>query len=197
MKKFLFALLLVVAVLALGFIMGWYVFKNKAAEKSVDSQSILSALRERGFLVTETSVAAVATTIKNDQSSIWQRLLWGQEIKASGVAEVNLGVDLSKVKVEDISLADNKIIVKLPTAEIFNSRLVGNIEVENKQGVLKRLLENDDGYNQAMAELLKQAEAATFSDDMLAAADNKARQEIKRLVGYMAPNKIIEVYTEE
>lgn len=177
--------------------MGWLIAKPKATDKEVTSQTILSALRERGFLVTETSVSNVSATIKTDESSIWKKLLWGQEVSASGVVEVNLGVDLEKTRADDVQISSNKIIVHIPAAEIFNSRLVGDVNVENKQGILKRLLENDDGYNLAMAELIIQAEGAVSSTQMLNAANDKAKEEIKRLVMYMAPDKQVEILIKE
>lgn len=193
MKKLLTAIVLVVGLLAFGALIGWLLGRGGEAVRTVSGQTILTALRERGFLVTETSVSTVATTIKNNDASIWKKLLWGQEIQASAVAEVNLGVDLEEMKAEDIQISGGKIVVVIPGAKIFNSRLVGDISLTNKQGILKRVLENDDGYNQAMAELIKQAENAVTSTQMMEAANNKAKEEIKRLVGYMAPEKEVTV----
>jgi hypothetical protein len=176
-------------VLALGVAIGYFFTRDAKTVREISGQTILTALRERGFLVTETSVSTVATTIKTNETSVWKKLLWGQEIQASAVAEVNLGVDLAETQAGDIRVTGGNIMVKISSAKIFNSRLVGDINLENKQGLLKRILENDDGYNQAMAELIKQAESAATSTEMMEAANNKAREEIKRLVGYMAPGK--------
>jgi hypothetical protein len=193
MKKLLLAVILVVLILGGGILIGWKITRPDKTTRQVSSQMILSALRERGFFVTETSVSTVAASIKTNEASVWKRVFWGQEIEASGVIEVNLGVDLAAIKAEDISVNNEKVVIAIPSAEIFNSRLVGDINVENKQGILKRLLENDDGYNQAMAELIKQAEGVASSTQMMAAANSKAKEEIGRLVGYMAPGKEIEV----
>lgn len=193
MKKFILSAILVIVLFGAGVTIGWLITRPNKLISEISSQTILSALRERGFLVTETSVSNVSVTIQTEETSIWRKLLWGQEVEASGVVEVNLGVDLSKTRAEDVVITANKITVQIPAAEIFNSRLVGDVNVENKQGILKRLLENDDGYNQAMAELIKQAEGAVTSTEMINAANNKARDEIRRLVGYMAPGKAIEV----
>ncbi|MFA5127979.1 MAG: DUF4230 domain-containing protein [Patescibacteria group bacterium] len=193
MNKFVKAILLVVGIMIFGIFIGWMWGRGQAVDKTITDQTILTALRERGFLVTETIVSTVATNIKTDQASLWKKLFWGQEINASAVAEVNLGVDLEKLSAADIKVSGKKIIVEIPGAEIFNSRLVGDISVENTQGILKRFLENDDGYNQAMAELIKQAESAATSTEMMATANNKAKEEIKRLVGYMAGDTEITV----
>lgn len=193
MKKFILSAVLCLIIFAGGVLVGWLVLKSDRTDRHVTSQTILSALRERGFLVTETSVSNVSATIKTDETSVWKKLLWGQEVKASGVVEVNLGVDLGKTKADDVRISPNKIVIQIPEAEIFNSRLVGDVSVENKQGILKRLLENDDGYNQAMAELTRQAESAVTSTEIMEAANNKAKDEITRLVNYLAPEKLVEV----
>jgi Protein of unknown function (DUF4230) len=193
MKKLFGAVVIVVLVLALGVAIGYFFTRDAKTVREISGQTILSALRERGFLVTETIVSTVATTIKTNETSVWKKLLWGQEIQASAVVEVNLGVDLAETQAGDIQVTGSKVLVKISSAKIFNSRLVGDIDVENKQGLLKRILENDDGYNQAMAELIKQAESAATSTEMMSAANEKAREEIKRLVGYMAPGKEVTV----
>jgi len=197
MNKFVKAILLVVGIMAFGALIGWMLAKSGNTQKTITDQTILTALRERGFLVTETIVSTVATNIKTDQASIWKRLFWGQEIQASAVAEVNLGVDLEKLTGMDIKISGEQITVEIPGAEIFNSRLVGEISVINTQGILKRVLQNDDGYNQAMAELIKQAENAATSTEMMAVANDKAKEEIKRLVGYMARDKDITVVIKQ
>jgi IMP dehydrogenase/GMP reductase len=197
MNKFVKAILLVVGIMAFGALIGWMLARSGDTQKTITDQTILTALRERGFLVTETIVSTVATNIKTDQASIWKRLFWGQEIQASAVAEVNLGVDLEKMSGADIKISSDKITVEIPGAEIFNSRLVGEISVINTQGILKRVLQNDDGYNQAMAELIKQAESAATSTEMMAVANDKAKEEIKRLVGYMALDKDIIVVIKQ
>lgn len=184
-------------ILGAGVAIGWLVGRDNDGARQVSGQSIISALQERGFLVTETAVSMVSATIRTDNSSIWKKLLWGQEINASGVVEVNVGVDLAKMEANDIQVSDKQIIVAISPATIFNSRLVGDIAIENKQGILKRILENDDGYNQAMAELIKQAEAAAASTLTIESANSRAMEEIKRLVEYMAPGKEIIVAIKE
>ena len=196
-KKFLFGLAVALVILGAGITIGWLVGRDSKNARQVSGQTIITALQERGFLVTETAVSTVSATISTDNSSIWRKLLWGQEIKASGVVEVNIGVDLTQTSDDDIQVSGKKITVAVAPAEIFNTRLVGDINVENKQGIFKRILENDDGYNQAMTELVKQAEEAVVSDLTIETANSKAVEEIRRLVQYMAPDKEIIVTIKE
>ncbi|OGF20662.1 hypothetical protein A2316_03930 [Candidatus Falkowbacteria bacterium RIFOXYB2_FULL_38_15] len=157
MKKLKHALVCGLIFFAIGFIASLLIFNGKAEEK-VSSQTILTALRDRGFLVTETYVLNESVKIENDSEDFWRKLLWGQAIKAYGVVEVNLGVDLARMEEKDIEINKNKIIVAIPNVRIFNSRLVGDVSLENKQGILKRIFENDNGYNQALESLVNEAE---------------------------------------
>lgn len=196
MKKFFTYASIAIVILALGIIVGWWGTK-KVVEPKISSQVILSALRDRGFLVTQSFVFNENIKITNNSDNFWHDLLWGQAIKAYGIAEVNLGVDLAKLGEDDVKVEKEKVTVSVPAVEIFNSRIVGDISLENKQGILKRVFERDDGYNQAVAEMIKQAEANATTPEMLANADQKAQEEIKRLVEFIVRDKVVEVVIQE
>lgn len=196
MKKIFTYACVAIVILAIGILAGWWGTK-KVAEPKVSSQVILSALRDRGFLVTQSFVYNESIKITNNSESFWHDLLWGQAIKAYGIAEVNLGVDLAKLGEEDVKVESEKVTVSIPVVGIFNSRIVGDISLENKQGILKRIFENDDGYNQAVAEMIKQAETSAMTPEMLANANQKAQEEIQRLVSFIAKDKIVEVEVRE
>jgi hypothetical protein len=192
MKKIFTYAGVVLVIFAVGIVAGWWGTK-RIAEPRVTSQVILSALRDRGFLVTQSFVFNENIKIASDSDSFWRQMLWGQAINAYGIAEVNLGVDLAKLGEDDVKIEKDKVTVSVPAVEIFNSRIVGDINLENKQGILKRIFENDDGYNQAVAEMIKQAEANATTPEMLTAADTKAQEEIQRLVSFIAKDKVVEV----
>jgi hypothetical protein len=196
MKKIFTYVGVAIVILAIGIIAGWWGTK-RVAEPRVTSQVILSALRDRGFLVTETFIFNENIKITSNSDSFWRRLLWGQAIRAYGIAEVNLGVDLAKLGENDVEVSSDKVKVTIPEIEIFNSRLIGDISLENSQGILKRIFENDDGYNQATVEMIKQAEANATTPEMLATADVKAKEEIQRLVSFIAKDKTVEVVVRE
>jgi hypothetical protein len=192
MKKIFTYVGAAIVILAIGILAGWWGTK-RIAEPQVTSQVILSALRDRGFLVTQSFVYNESIKITNSSESFWHDLLWGQAIQAYGITEVNLGVDLAKLGEDDVKFEKDKVKVTIPAVEIFNSRIVGDINLENKQGVLKIIFENDDGYNQAMVEMIKQAEASATKDEMLVNANQKAQEEIKKLVEFFVKDKVVEV----
>ena len=183
----------IILALLVGLVVGWWVTNDTGSTKKVSSQLILTALHDRGFLVTQTYMFNEPVTIEDDDQSFWESLLWGQVVKAHGVIEVNMGIDLANIGNDDIEVTSDKVIVTVDGAELFNSRLVGAISVENKQGILKRVFDNDDGYNQALAELTKQAEEAANDEDLIKRANERAVEEVSRLLGYVVTDREVEI----
>jgi hypothetical protein len=196
-SKLFLIILLIVILFGGGIFIGWQLAKPVKTEQKVTADIILTTLHARGFLVTETLVFNEPITIENTEGSFWKDVFFGQTIEARGNMEVNLGVDLQKIQPEDIKVSSDKVTVNLPPAEIFNSRLVGPIDVENKQGILKRLLDSDDGYNQALTELTQQAEAAADTEELLQKANDNAVEEVNRLLSFIVKDKQIEVLIKE
>ena len=194
-KWLILSLIGFVLVFGLGLYAGYRFFAPKPKTSAPSAQAILTALHERGFLVSQTYVFDQPVTIDRSSGSAFKDFFFGQTITARGAMEVNLGVDLAKVGESDISVADGAVTVRIPQAALFNTRLVGPVEVKNDQGILKRLLDSDDGYNAALAELSKSAEAAAQQPELLSNATDQAKEDLARLLGYVAPGSKIEVVT--
>ncbi len=178
---------------AAGAVAGYFLLKPPSDKTVVTAQVILTALRDQGFLVTQTYIFDEPVTIEKTSGSALKDFFFGQTITARGTMEANLGIDLSQVTSEDVLVENDKIIVKIPQAKVFNVRLVGPLDVKNTQGILKRLLENEEGFNEAQAELSKVAEQAALRPEFIDRATNSAKEEVARLVGYVAQDKIVEV----
>jgi hypothetical protein len=102
--------------------------------------------------------------------------------------KVNLGVDLQKLQPDDV-LANEQIIIDLPEIEIKSVELVSDINLENSQGVFKRLLDNDDGYNQALMQLKQSARQAALQPEIIQTTRSATIQEISKLVNLIVDNK--------
>jgi hypothetical protein len=186
-----------VVVLGVGFFLGWRLTQPAAVPKrEVNAQVILTALRDRGFLVTQTFVFDEPVTITKSSGSAFKDFFFGQTITARGAMEVNLGIDLAKVTEQDVSIDDQKITVTVPTSSLFNVRLVGPIDVKNDQGILKRILQSDDGYNEALSELSRVAEETAKKPEFLDRAADRAKEDVARLLSYVAQGKTIEIKTK-
>jgi hypothetical protein len=184
---------LVIVLFGGGLALGYRLFSPSVQQTTVTADVILTALRDRGFLVTQTYVFDEPVTITKSSGSALQDFFFGQTITARGAMEANIGIDLAQVTQGDVTISDDTITVMLPAATLFNVRPVGPIDVKNERGILKRLLENDSGYNEALAELSKQAEAAATKPELLARASDNAIQEVRQLLGYVAQGKTITV----
>ncbi len=193
-RDFYIVLVLLMALLAgLGFYAGWKVSQPAEFTRTVDAQVILTALRDRGFLVTQTYIFDQPVTIQKTSGSALKDFFFGQTITARGAMEVNMGIDLANVTAEDVVIADNVITIEIPGATLFNVRLVGPIEVQNQQGILKRLLQSEDGYNEALSELSKIAEETATQEEFVARATDRAKEEVKQMLGYVAQDKTVMV----
>jgi hypothetical protein len=185
-KKLIFSLVLALGILSsliVGAIAGRVWFTPDTSVRTViSSQTILTALRDQGFLVTQTYVFDQPVTIKKTTGSALKDFFVGQTVEARGTMEANLGLDLAKLVAEDVSVSPSEIVVRIPAPSLFNTRLIGPIEVSNTQGLLKKLLEPDDGYNLALQELTRASTEAATKPEILQTAQNASIEEITRLV---------------
>jgi len=191
--KYLILAVLLVVFLGAGIFVGYRLFSPQAMKTQITAQVILTALRDRGFLVTQTYIFDEPVTIEKKSGSALKDFFFGQTITARGAMEANLGIDMSKVTADSIQIQNDKVVITIPTAQVFNVRLVGPLDVQNTQGILKRLLQSDDGFNEAQAELARVAEESAKRQEFIDRATESAKSEVARLVGYVAQGKTIEV----
>lgn len=189
MKKDWLALGLGLAGLIIGLVGGAALplFRAPLSTTTITSQAILTALRDQGFLVTQTYVFDEPVTISKSTGSALKDFFVGQTIEARGSMETNVGLDLSKLGEHDITLAGGAITLTVSRPSLFDTRLIGPIEVKNSQGILKRLLEPNDGYNEALTALAESAKAAAAKPEIQARAETASRNELERLIRLISP----------
>ncbi len=202
-KKLIVSLIIALAILSslvVGAIAGRIWFAPPSPMKTVvNSQTILTALRDQGFLVTQTFIFDQPVTIQRTTGSAFKDFFVGQTVEARGTMEANLGIDLARLQTDDVTLSATEITVRIPAPTLFNTRLIGPIEVKNTQGLLKRVLEPDDGYNLALAELTRATEEAAGKPEIVGRASEKSVREIERLVELLlqedARSVVVEIET--
>jgi len=178
---------------------GWKAFAPRTTpQTNINAQTILTALHDRGFLVTQTYVFDTPITIERSTGSAFKDFFLGQTIEARGTMEVNMGIDLAQVKEENIAIdaSAGTITITLPGATLFNTTLVGPVELKNRQGLLKRLLDSEDGYNDALSALSAAAEKMALKPELIQRADDRAREDVRRLLQYVTRGDVVEVKTE-
>ncbi|TAL20492.1 DUF4230 domain-containing protein [Patescibacteria group bacterium] len=175
-----------------GLLAGYKLFApGKAPAAASSQQLILTTLHDRGFLVTQTYIFDQPAVIKKSAGSALKDFFFGQTIAARGTMEVNLGIDLGKVEAGDVEFAADTVTVRVPAVSLFNTRLVGPVEVKNSQGLLKKLFDSDDGYNEALAALSRAAEEAAGRPELVERATARAKEDVERLLIYFLKDKKI------
>lgn len=191
MKNAATIIILIIVIFVGGLVVGYYLFKSSPATK-ITSQVVLESLQSRGFLVTQSVLAEQKIIIENKTGTLWEDLIWGQKITASALIKTSLGIDLAVLNSDSVKVSGNKITITLPPVEIQSIELASDINLDNNQGILKKLLDDNDGYNDALSQLRTQAQQAATIEDVQIKTRQGAEQEIKRLVNFLLPQSSIE-----
>lgn len=125
---------------------------------------IVDRINEEAFLITRSVYLDQEIEIVVDAGSDWSNFWWGQTLQAQALIKVSLGIDLQNISSDQITVneLEKKITIDLPEPTIISKEIIGDIEVNNQQGLLKLLFDNDtnEDYNLAYSELTTQAEKA-------------------------------------
>lgn len=192
MKKYLF-LLFAFVLIGFGVYAGYLLFAPRKSAVSVDSQSIVSMLKREGFLVTQTYIVNQQVGINNRTGQVFRDFFWGQDIVAFGNMKVSTGVDLNKLTDQDIRIEGDNVSVALPQVSVHSTELLGDITLQNKQGILKRIFDYDSGYNTAYQTLRSQAIAGATTTTLMMEAEENTRKEVERIIKLAIPNRDITI----
>ncbi len=191
MKKYLLPITALILFLG-GLFVGYKIFRPEAKEE-ITSNVVLTALQSQGFLVSQNYIFNQTITIDRSTGSAFKDIFLGQTIDANANMKVSSGVDLSKLRAENIRVTDKEIQITLPVVETQSTELLGNIVLTNKQGIIKRIVDNDDGYNAALTQLKSEAMKAAEAVELREEAKNNAQKEIKKFIQFIDPQKQITI----
>lgn len=191
--KFYLTIFATLAVLIGGIYIGYRVFRPSTPSPTIDSQTIVTMLKQEGFLVTQTYVFNQQVKIKTNSGSVFKDFFWGQDISASGNMKVSSGVDLNKINFKDIQVTSHDVTLQLPNIETHSIELIGDLTLQNNQGILKRVFNNDDGYNQAYKALEEKANEAAATTTLRLEAQKSTEKEINQLVQLIAKDRQVRI----
>jgi hypothetical protein len=157
------------------------------------AESVLIALKGQGFLITQTYLFNQSVTVDHASGSFFKDFFWNQIVSARAYVKISSGVDTSKITAADIVEKEGNVLVALPQPTRYSTEIVGSVDVQNKQGVLKKLLDSDDGYNQALIALKTEAEKQSSSPELLLELQHQTEAEIKRFIQIVRPSTTVEV----
>lgn len=191
MKKYLLPIAALILFFG-GLFVGYKIFRPQAKEE-VTSNVVLTALQSQGFLVSQNYIFNQTITIDRSTGSAFKDIFLGQTIDANANMKVSSGVDLSKLRAENIRVTNKEIQITLPAVETQSTELLGNIVLTNNQGIIKRIVDNDDGYNAALTQLKSEAMKAAEVVELREEAKNNAQKEIKKFIQFIDPEKQITI----
>jgi len=192
MKKY-FLILMLTGLFLSGVYLGNFLWNQKPVTKETTKQTILTGLKNEGFLVSQTFVLNQTVEISKSTGSKWKDIFWGQDIEASGVVKVSAGVDLNQLTAQDVVVDKEKITVSLPKVTVSSVELLNGINVKNKQGLLKRVFDNDDGYNEAFELLRSQATKIIEGAEFQKSANDSATNMVKKFIRFVDKDKEVVV----
>lgn len=182
MKKTVLGLLLVLMVLLAWRTLPQWLPEKKHPHQIISQASVLAKIRELNRL--ESSAFHIDTIIRTEKEGNWYAL-WQDSQKGIFVAKGHAvaGLDLNKIRAQDVSVLDNTVIINLPGVEVLSVQL-NHIEVfDVRTGTLNlhpadmRVL--DTVQTQAKQQVLHQA----CQNGLLQHAQTRSEAQIKQLFG--------------
>ena len=175
-----------------GLYAGYRVFHPQATT-AVNSQTVLVQLKSQGFLVTQSYVVNQQVEIDKSTGSQFKDFFLGQTITAQANVKISSGLDLTQLSDQDVAVTADQITLALPPISTQSVELLGAVFLQNKQGILKKVFDNNDGYNEAVAKIQEQARASAEVPELRADAQTNAQKQITTLVRYLYPQKEVVV----
>lgn len=173
MKRTLLLVIILIILLLGIFLTGIFFEKytSNPARQKLTSVMVVDRINEEAFLITRSVYLDQDIEIVVDAGSDWSNFWWGQTLQAKALVKISLGVDLQNITPDQIIVneLEKKITIDLPEPSIISKEIIGDIEVDNQQGLLKLLFDNDTNkdYNLAYSELTTQAEKAVEQKEEL------------------------------
>lgn len=185
-------LVFLVLILGIGLYLGATFFGGNSEKTEITSTNILTMLHGEGFLVTQTYMFDQTVQIDQSTGNMWKDIFWSQYTEAKANIKVSMGVDLSELSDTDVEISENNIRIQIPAPTVYSVEIVDGMEVSNKQGVLKRVFDHDDGYAAAFSELKEQAVTAASDANMTEQTLKASKEQVADLVSVLT-NKDVTV----
>ncbi len=84
---------------------------------------VINRINELGRLETTEYVMQTVVDLENDPSNLWQKIVGSDKLMLLAEGEVVAGIDLEKIKSEDIAVRGTIVRIVLPAPEILYSRI--------------------------------------------------------------------------
>lgn len=193
MKRFLITLEFVIILILAGALIWFKTTHKPPVEPVVTAQSIVQQLNNEGFLVTQGIFVQERVQIEKKSGNAFKDFFLGQTVEASALLHIDAGIDLTKLDEADVEVTDDSIMIELPDVEIRSVSLSGPISLDNKQGIIKRLVDNDDGYNEAIVLLKEKGSEVLSNEDIRMQIEEGSEAQVSRMLQLLTDDKVIEI----
>ena len=202
-NKIIISIIIISILFGITYYLGWSHAREKLEGNmpTISSQLILDRIQEQYFLVTKSLFlnTNIDLVIKNEKG--WKKFFVADSINAQGVVRVDIGVDLKDIDNNDIFIdhKNKNIVFYLPEAEILDSSLFGDMEIETKKGLWTSIEDFFDGdeseeYNLAARELINQAESLSKTkSEIFQEAHMSSAGLVRLIVHNVAPGYSLEL----
>ena len=186
-RSILLLTIITALVLAGVFLYGRHQGKQTVLPKErISTQVILDRITDQYFLVTKTVFLDSEAEIETPKHDSWKDIFVGNKITVKGVIRVDVGVDMKGLSLEDIAVDEGQKIVsvKLPSADILNASLYGEIDLDEDKAILDKIKsifvdKRNEDYNRAIQILVAGAKDKVAGDGNIY---NEARADSIKLV---------------
>lgn len=172
---------------AVAFVVGFIIAKGQYAPPQVTTESILTAMKNEGFFVTQSVILEETVTIDNRSGNALRDFFVSENIEAEADLRVAMGIDTNLLTTEQVQIDGKNIIVTLPTPTIFSTEILGDVNVDSQRGVITRITDGEEDYNGLVATLKEQARASVADQDIAGAVQMGTIETVTRFLQTIAP----------
>ena len=189
MNKFIAIIIAILVFFVSGGVAGYTIASRHHNVSEITAEVIAQEMQKEGFLITQSALLSENVTIEKKSGNRFKDFFLGQTITAQAVLQVDRGIDLTKIRQSDILVEENRIEIALPQIETRSVEIIGSVTLHNSEGIAKKLLDSEDGYNEAIAMLKEQATAVVMESAFEAKAKESAREQVERFVRLIGSKK--------
>jgi hypothetical protein len=169
------------------FVVGFIIAKGQYAPPSVTSETLLRAMQNEGFFVTESIILEETVTIDNRSGNALKDFFVSEHIEAEANVKIAMGIDTNQLTAEDIQIDGKNIIVTVPTPTIFSTEVLGDVDIDAQRGVITNITKGDEDYNGLVATLKEQARSSVTDQDIAGAVQLGTIETVSRFINIVAP----------
>jgi hypothetical protein len=172
---------------AVAFFIGFFVARAQFAPTPMSSETILRAMQQESFFVTQSILLDESITIDNRSGNALRDFFVSEQIIASARVNVALGFDTTELTSDDIRFEGNTIFMTVPNLSIFSTEVLGDVTIDTNRGIISRIISGQDDYNGLVALLKEQARTTILDTDIMADAQKSTIDSLTQFIQFIAP----------